>query len=474
MNSPLKETVGSRSFWLNCFTSFIFVSLVVFFALYTDLGISPDGLDHLNFSINNIPKINLIGAAQDDFPIRYIHFYSTGYGYHYLLNLVYHSLEFVSSGSINETYWLTPPFLEGRQTAGVPAAKANLLVVIRLLSVILTCLQVYMLKKICEILEIKNIYPLTLLWLSLSMMFPFLHGNASRDVLVNFLSICFVYNVLAFHIKREVKNIKYALLILAIAPFVQLSLCAFLVTVLASYALLSLKSFGAMICETWKIILFKRGYLFPVLLGIVAIPATTDILNKTIHYKSIKPRCVQMFSYDECMEKNATFKVYQDIRKMKIKQERIDLGEYFEKWYPGLFMRIFGIMGHRSYISPKWFNYVLITIISLLFILSATLAIIYKQKNSLLLGLISLFYFSVIFYFVNRKIYLFTGVMNTAFQGRYVFPVYPLMVLFAHSCFGYFNRITYYLYVFLLFGILSATYFMFIDSIHFGSILAVH
>ena len=98
---------------------------------------------------------------------------------------------------------------------------------------------------------------------------------------------------------------KYALLILAVAPFVQLSLCAFLVTVLASYALLSLKSFGAMLRETWKVIFFKRGYLFPVLLGIVAFPATADMLNKAIHYKSIKPGCEQMFSYDECMEKNA-------------------------------------------------------------------------------------------------------------------------------------------------------------------------
>ncbi len=96
-----------------------------------------------------------------------------------------------------------------------------------------------------------------------------------------------------------------------------------------------------MLRETWKVIFFKRGYLFPVLLGIVAFPATADMLNKAIHYKSIKPGCEQMFSYDECMEKNATFKVYRDIRKMKIKQERIDLGEYFEKCLEGIYQQTY-------------------------------------------------------------------------------------------------------------------------------------
>ncbi|MEA1897072.1 MAG: hypothetical protein U9N53_05345, partial [Bacteroidota bacterium] len=373
----------------------------------------------------------------------------------------------------NEAYWVTPPFLSNWELE-VPAAKANLLVVIRIISVIFTCLQVYLLKKICEILETDYIYPLVLLWLSISMMFPFLHSNASRDVLINLLSICFVYNILAFHIYREVKNVKYIMLILAIGPFVQLSLCALLITVLASYAILCTKSFGDMIHEILQIIILKRGYLFPVLLVIVALPATVDMLNKTTQYKSIKPGCEQMFSVEECREKNATFKVYQHLKVLKAKKKRISLVDYFKKWYPGLFMRIFGIMGHTSYISPILFNNILISIISLLFIISSAFAIICKNKSILLIGLITFIYFFVIFYFVNRKIYLITGMVNAAFQGRYVFPVYPLMVLFAHSCFVYLNRIAYYSYVFLLFGILLSTYYMFLVSPTFKSIIAIY
>ncbi len=142
--------------------------------------------------------------------------------------------------------------------------------------------------------------------------------------------------------------------------------------------------------------------------------------------------------------------------------------------YPCLFMSIFGIMGHMSYISPISFNYILISIISLLFIVSSAFAIICKNKSVLLIGLISFIYFFVIFYFVNRKIYLITGMVNAAFQGRYVFPVYPLMVLFAHSCFVYLNRIAYYSYVFLLFGFLFSTYFMFLESPNFKSIIAIY
>ena len=125
--------------WLTIVTVFIFVSLLVFFALYSKLGVSPDGIDHLNFSINGIPRINLIGPAKQDFPIRYVHFYSTGYGYHYLINLVYKSLEILSFNSINEAYWFTPPFLSNWELE-VPAAKANLLVVIKIISVFFTFL----------------------------------------------------------------------------------------------------------------------------------------------------------------------------------------------------------------------------------------------------------------------------------------------------------------------------------------------
>jgi len=456
--------------WLTIFTASIFVSLLVFFALYSRLGVSPDGLDHLNFAIHGIPKINLTGPATQDFPIKHVHFYSTGYGYHYFLNFVYKSLEILSSNSINETYWVIPPFLSKGKLS---AAKANLLVVVRIISVILTCLQVYMLKKICEILQIDYIYPIVLLWLSISIMFPFLHSNASRDVLINLLSTCFAYNILSFHIYREVKNIKYVMLILAIAPFVQLSLCAFLVTVLASYAILCTKSFRDMNREIFQIIILKRGYLFPVILGIVAFPATADLLNKMNQYKSIKPGCEQMFSFEECRVKNATFKMYHHLRVLKAKKKRISMFAYFKAWYPGIFKRIFGIMGHKSYSNLNALNYILISIISLLFIVSTVFAIIYKKQSILLIGLISFMYFFVIFYFVNRRIYLFTGAISAALQGRYVFPVYPLMVIFAHSCFGYLHRIIYYLYALFLFGILFFTYYLFLESPQVKSIIMI-
>lgn len=127
----------------------------------------------------------------------------------------------------------------------------------------LTCLQVYMLKKICDIIQIEKIFPVALLWLSFTTMFPLLHANASRDVLVNCLSICFIYNVLAFHFSRKAVNVKYILLILAIAPFVQLSLCLFIVIVLSSYALFYFRaSFNEMGREALQIITLKKGYIF--------------------------------------------------------------------------------------------------------------------------------------------------------------------------------------------------------------------
>ena len=162
--------------WLTIFTALIFVSRLVFFSLYSKPGVSPDDLDHLNFAMHGIPKINLTGPATQDFPVKHVHFYSTGYGYHYFLHFLYKSLEILSSNSINETYWITPPFLSKKKLS---AAKANLLLVVRIMSMILTCLQVYVLKKICELLQVDYIYPIALLWLSISIMFPFLQSKIS-------------------------------------------------------------------------------------------------------------------------------------------------------------------------------------------------------------------------------------------------------------------------------------------------------
>ena len=162
--SKLRASILGNN-WLTTLTVAIYLALLVFFALYSKLGVSPDGLDHMDFSIKGVPKINFIGPANQDFPIKYVHFYSTGYGYHFFIHLVYKALEAVSFNSINETTWVITPFLSNRKL-DVPAAKENALLIMRLLSVVFAFLQMWILKKICDLLELEKIFPITLIWLS--------------------------------------------------------------------------------------------------------------------------------------------------------------------------------------------------------------------------------------------------------------------------------------------------------------------
>jgi hypothetical protein len=467
--SKLRASILGNN-WLTTLTVSIYLALLVFFALYSKLGVSPDGLDHMDFSIKGVPKINFIGPANQDFPIKYVHFYSTGYGYHFFIHLVYKALEAVSFNSINETTWVITPFLSNREL-DVPAAKENALLIMRLLSVVFAFLQMWILKKICNLLELEKIFPITLIWLSFSIMFPFLHSNASRDVLINLLSMCFVYNILAFHMYRKEIYIKFMMLILAIGPFVQLSLAAFVVTVLVAYAILYKTSFYDMIKNIFKLISLKRGVLFPILLGIVAFPTIADMTNKVVQYQSIKPSCEKMFSLEECNEKNATFRIYHDFHESNSETKRIGIVDYVKKWYPGIFKRIFGIMGHQSYGTINNITHPLIAIFSILFIISTVFNIIYKHKATLFTGIISLLYFIVILFFVNRKVYMYTGVFNAALQGRYIFPVYPLMIMYAHSSIALLRNTGYYLYVFLLFSFLFFIYYLFLVSPRFAFII---
>lgn len=458
--------------WLTMVVVTIFLGLLVFFSLFSKLGVSPDGIDHLDLSIKGIPRVKIIGQQTEEFPIKYVHFYSTGYGYHYIIHGVYKLLELLSFKSINEKIWVIAPFLSNRDLE-IPVSKENLLFIMRLLSVLLTCLQIYILKKICDILKIENIYPIAILWLSFSIMYPFLHGNASRDVLINFLSICFVYNLLVFHHNRKILNIKWMMLILAFGPFVQLSLAAFLVTVLLAYAIIYFKFFYELLKTMAAIVFMRKGWFFPIILVVVALPTIADLSNKLINYQSIKPRCAKIFSFEECREKNATFKAYHHLKVLRAKKERIGIIEYVKKWYPGIFKRIFGIMGHQSYGTTNKITHILIAMISLLFIISSIINIKNKNRNLVLLGTISLIYFIVILFFVNRKTYMYTGVFNAALQGRYIFPVYPLLIIYAHSFFGSFIKAGYYAYIFLLFGFLTSIYYLFTASPKFETIVMV-
>lgn len=454
--------------WITALSVSLFVSLLVFFALYTRIAVSPDGLVHLGFAMYGIPNINLFGPATENFPIKYVQFYNTGYGYHYFLHAAYKLLDVLSSGSISESYWVSAPFMPPKDA--LPIAYANFLFIVRIVSVLLTCLQVYMLKKICDITQIEKIFPVALLWLSFTTMFPLLHANASRDVLVNCLSICFIYNVLSFHFSRKAVNVKYILLILAIAPFVQLSLCLFIVIVLSSYALFYFRaSFNEMGREALQIITLKKGYIFPVLLVLIGLPGTVDLVNKITRYESIRPGCTKMFSVAECEENNENYKTYRTLKLSRANKERISLSEYAKVWYPGVFARIFGIMGHRSYSNPLY--YILLCTLSALFLISVVLSIAYRKKDLLFVGFISLLYCVVIFYFVNRQVYLTIGVLNAGLQGRYIFPVYPLMLVFAHSCLCYLPRVGYYLYTLLSFNVLLYTYYIFWNSPQVKSII---
>ena len=455
---------------LTILTVAIFITLVVFFAFYAKLGVSPDGLDHMDFSIKGIPKINIFGPANQDFPIKYVHFYSTGYGYHYFIYIVYKALEVISFNSINETTWVITPFLSNREL-DIPAAKENALLIMRLFSVLFTFIQIWVLKKICAMLKLEKIFPLTLIWLSFSIMYPFLHANASRDVLINLLSICFVYNILSFHMYRKEVHTKYIMLILAIGPFVQLSLAALMVTVLLSYAIMYKASFFDMVKNIYYILSLKRGILFPIMLGIVAFPTIADMTNKLVRYQSIKPSCVKMFSLEECTESNATFRIYNGFHASNSEEKRIGIVEYIDRWYPGIFKRIFGIMGHQSYGTINNVTHPLIGIFSILFIASTIFNIMYKHKDILFVGIISLLYFIVILFFVNRKVYMYTGVFNAALQGRYIFPVYPLMIMYAHSSITILKDSVYYLYVFILFCFLFCVYYLFFMSPRYSFII---
>lgn len=409
-----------------------FIGLVFYFSLFTKYGVSPDAEVHLGFAAQGVQHVSLVGPLSNEFPIRYVHFYKSGWGYHIFLRFIGECLDFISAGSFREVHWFTLPY-EYKQKW--PPYESNLYDIGRILSVILTIFQVWILKLICNRIGTLRLYPVLIIWLAISLMYPLLSGNVTRDVLVNLLATAFLYSVFSYWQSYDSKYIKYGLICIAAAPLVLLSLAAFCVITVASLLIANFPLAMQACKDVIKVFRFKEGALFILLFSAFAIPSFLDVANKLYRYGSIHPPCDSIFPYEDCVSEHANFRIQQQIKENNTNNPRLDNLAYFSKWYPTLLRRILGITGHQSYNLPKIYARNLLILMTALFLVGASLAIKRRDRKFIFLTSISILFF-VMVYFRNRGVYLSVGSFNVAMHGRYYFAAYPAFLLVMNYVFA--------------------------------------
>ena len=387
----------------------IFLSFTIYLAINIKMGISSDSWYHLRVSQKYAQTLGIPKNGPDTYKWRdiehipYLYFWINGR----LLNL--NSVTFYFN-------------------------EAILLRFVNILYSLGTLVGTYLLSK--EFFKKKSLQLLPVFLLSSTLMFLFLSSSINYDNLANLFSVfSLLFFIRSIKDKGDWKNIFLMLIMLclgALTKFTILPLAFILVVLIVIYVIKNWKDYR----HTFKgKVLF---FLIPIVLLIVMNLGVYGV--NLIKYHSLTPKCLDVLTYDQCLE-NGVFvrdtlwipKQEVHLFKMISSGERLDPIRYTGIWIWEMSMRIVGIMGDSSlfasiYIIPFYLLFLLISVIT---------AIKYRKdfsKESKLLGISTLFYLSVILFVQNYSTYLRQGYPTLALQGRYMFPVISsFYVLFVYS-----------------------------------------
>jgi uncharacterized membrane protein len=300
-----------------------------------------------------------------------------------------------------------------------------------------TLIFVYLISK--EVIKNKWARILPVFLLSNTLMFVFLSSSINYDNLtVLFCTISLYFLVKYLQSPKELKN----------------SLLLWIFLLLGSLTKLSVLPLAFIVVLVWAFTLFKkkilgRGYLkqlfnFPNILFLVLFGVLL-FLNLNLYgvniltYGKLTPSCLQMLTYEQCLENGVFYRnIYKiprvfegnifEAANLVLTGERIGPLRYMPYWIVEMSKKIFGIMGDRSLFMP----YEYLPPYFLYFFLGIYLIIKHRKEWTVTdkaFITIFLFYVFILMYYNTYRSYITHDWMDLALQGRYIFPVLPIMYI---------------------------------------------
>ena len=284
-----------------------------------------------------------------------------------------------------------------------------------------------------EVINKKYLNLLPVFLLANTLMYVFLSSAVSYDNLSNF----FVFVSFYFYIKFIKTNKPPYIIYLLVSQILGL-LTKFTIApvVLIEFILLVCfvikrgdfkKIFRSLYTKHKKLlifnlIIFSLGFL---LYGV-----------NVIQYGSLTVHCDKVLTVDQCMENG----IYSRANSLKdytpesingfldLLKDRLTPFEYLSTWVLEMTQRIFGVLGHKSLLMHKYFANIYIFLFALL---SGIVIHKWEKKDYLEsnLMIISSFYILTLLIYQNYRLYMKTGILGLALQGRYLFPVVSLIYI---------------------------------------------
>jgi hypothetical protein len=266
-----------------------------------------------------------------------------------------------------------------------------------------------------------------------TLMFAFLSASVNYDNLVNLFSIITIYFLVKYIKEDNSKDLllMYVALCFGILSKFTILPLAFIVFLISSYFVVKRGNIVGFLRESMK------KYKYSLLLLAFALLLCLNLYGiNLIKYHSLNVFCDDILTVDQCMQNGiysrsktlplANIESFSDF--IEVLKLRMTPFEYLSRWTLSMVQKIFGVLGHKSILMPKYFA----NIYLLIFGVNTFFVVRKWKKESLVessLIIIFLFYTLVLMVVQNYKTYLNRNIFDLALQGRYLFPVLPIFYI---------------------------------------------
>lgn len=308
-----------------------------------------------------------------------------------------------------------------------PFKMPNLLF-IRLVSVIfgiITIIFAYL--TIRECIQNRIIQITILIVLTNLLMYAFLFGSASYDNLVNLLSAVSFYGIIKFQKTFQRKYLFYLLLTLLVGTLTKITYFPLALIELVIVAVLIVNNkanIGSLLTPPVKF----PEVLISIFLALLIVINIYHFGSNLVKYHTLEPELSQVHQNDQIATPHQIRN--KNLEKAVDSRARMNFVSYFYQWYGIMKNRTIGIVGHASLykdINNLQSRLINIFIGIAMILLVANYKSCLKNKAFIILFTISFGYCLFLFCF-NYNSYLSTHAIDIAVQGRYIFPVLPLLV----------------------------------------------
>jgi hypothetical protein len=265
-----------------------------------------------------------------------------------------------------------------------------------------------------------------------TLMFVFMSGSISYDNLLNLFavgSIYFLVRTLNSSDEREKWLLWWGIFaLLGLLTKNSMMPLFFIEIVVLGYYIIKSK-----LIDYRKLLSLKK-FLFPKVVFLLLFLLTSAFFGYNLfNYRSFIPSCDKILTVEQCM-RNGVYARNSGLDRVDlfsseglifVIKERLSPYEYFTRWLLSMSGRIYGIMGHRSLTMPSWFSEAYILFFFL--ILGVIIRELKKKEGNILALLFIFFSYAGVLLGFNYRRYLMTGLYDLALQGRYLFPVIPIL-----------------------------------------------